>query len=201
MNEGSGINLVISGVGTASGGTYQNVEIKGVGTVNGDIRCVVGRVEGLATIVGSVAAENLSIQGKATIRGDVMGGAVTFEGQVTVSGRCSADRFSGMGGVRIAGLLNADEVNLRLVGPTYIEEIGASVIRVVKEPVPTIFGRFKMLSATVIEGDDVYLENTQANVVRGNDVVLGVGCKIASVEYRTVFKAHETATVGQHSKV
>jgi cytoskeletal protein CcmA (bactofilin family) len=63
------------------------------------------------------------------------------------------------------------------------------------------FGRNKELTADIIEGDDVYLENTQAKVVRGNNIELGPDCEIELVEYKDSFKQDEKADVGTHTKI
>ena len=57
------------------------------------------------------------------------------------------------------------------------------------------------LVADIIEGDDIYLENTHAKVVRGNNITLGPGCEIAFVEYKNDFKQDKEATVGDCSNV
>ncbi|MCL6576409.1 hypothetical protein [Kyrpidia sp.] len=38
-----------------------------------------------------------------------------------------------------------------------------------------------------IEGDDIYLENTRARVVRGTRVQIGPGCQIGLLEYSEDF--------------
>ena len=57
------------------------------------------------------------------------------------------------------------------------------------------------LKAETIEGDDVYLEHTTAQVVRGNTVTIGEGCEIDLVEYRTDFKKTPGASVLKDMKV
>jgi cytoskeletal protein CcmA (bactofilin family) len=194
-------NLMMAGVGKASGGIYQNVNIQGVGTVQGDIECVDCSIEGVATISGNVRAQTISIKGKASAQGDVSGEAVSLEGQVTISGKCDAEKFVGTGAISIAGLLNAGEISIQLYGPSHVGEIGAETIRVEKEPGRSLFGRLKRLSAETIEGDEIYLENTKANVVRGNRVVIGAGCNIELVEYRTEFEQHKSARIGTQKKL
>ncbi len=43
------------------------------------------------------------------------------------------------------------------------------------------------LQTSIVEGDDIYLEHTIAEVVRGNNVTIGPGCEISVVEYHTSF--------------
>lgn len=44
------------------------------------------------------------------------------------------------------------------------------------------------LIADVIEGDRVYLENTEAAVVRGKEVIIGPGCSIGTIEYENKYE-------------
>ena len=57
------------------------------------------------------------------------------------------------------------------------------------------------LTADVIEGDNVYLENTTARVVRGNNITIGQGCKIEMVEYKEDFKTEGKSEVGMDKKI
>ena len=59
----------------------------------------------------------------------------------------------------------------------------------------------KELTADIIEGDDIYLENTHAKVVRGNNITLGSGCEIELVEYKNDFKQDKEAEIGTHRKI
>ena len=56
------------------------------------------------------------------------------------------------------------------------------------------------LAAKVIEGDDIYLENTTADMVRGNKVKIGPGCQIGVVEYRDDFTHDPKATIKTTTK-
>ena len=49
----------------------------------------------------------------------------------------------------------------------------------------------KELTAEVIEGDKVEIEYTQADVVRGNHIKIGPGCKVDLVEYKGEFGQYQ----------
>ena len=59
----------------------------------------------------------------------------------------------------------------------------------------------KILTADIIEGDLIYLENTNAKIVRGNNVTIGTGCKIELVEYKESFKKDEKSIVDKNNKI
>jgi len=54
-----------------------------------------------------------------------------------------------------------------------------------------------MLTAESIEGDRVYLESTQADVVRGREVSIGPSCRIRRVEYSQSLQVDPTAEVAE----
>ena len=191
----------MSGVGKASGGTYQNVNMQGVGKVLGNIECVNCSAEGVSTFSGSIKAQTIQLKGKASIEGDVSCETVNLEGQITISEKCDAEKFVGTGAFTIAGLLNAGEIFIQVYGPSHTGDIGAETIRIEKEAGRSLFSRLKRLSAETVEGDEIYLESTKANVVRGNRIVIGAGCDIDLVEYRTEFERHKSARVGTLKKL
>lgn len=201
MEEEARIDLVISGVSTAPGGIYKNVNIQGVSKVDGDVECVDCTIEGVATIFGGVQGKKIHVKGKAEVQGDILGDVVNLEGQIKIRGKCDAEKFISTGAVTVSGLLNAGDVRIQLYGPSRVREIGAETIRVEKEPGRSIFGRLKTLSVETIEGDEIYLENTKAKVVRGNRVVIGAGCHIELVEYGAQFEQHQRARVETHKRL
>jgi cytoskeletal protein CcmA (bactofilin family) len=59
----------------------------------------------------------------------------------------------------------------------------------------------KILTSNIIEGDLIYLENTNAKIVRGKNVTIGAGCKIELVEYKESFKKDEKSVVDKYNKI
>jgi hypothetical protein len=53
----------------------------------------------------------------------------------------------------------------------------------------------------VIEGDDVYQEDTKAKVVRGNNVMIGQGYEIKLVEYKNHFAGGKGGKVKENKKI
>ncbi|WP_206916353.1 hypothetical protein [Alicyclobacillus suci] len=211
-------NLDVSGVGSASGGVYQNVTIQGVSKIHHDIDCLRCDLEGVAEILGHVRAQVLSVQGKAKIQGDVVANEVVVEGVTRISGgvfaeslsltgvlcvggSCETERFEAHGMFVIEGLLSADEILLRLERSSRVKEIGGAQIRVVRSKGSRFFQRVRRLTAEVIEGDDIYLEYTKANVVRGKRVTLGPGTEVNLLEYSSDFEKIGDAFVERHKKL
>ena len=51
------------------------------------------------------------------------------------------------------------------------------------------------MSAQLIEGDNIVLEYTDADIVRGKNVVIGRGCNINKVEYTNEYKLKDDGKV------
>ncbi|GBC75956.1 hypothetical protein HRbin07_00148 [bacterium HR07] len=82
--------------------------------------------------------------------------------------------------------------------------IGEEVSQAVSEGLGYAFGwsyGSGFLEADTIEGDEIFLENTKARVVRGKKVQIGEGCEIESVEYSESFEVAPGARVKEQRRV
>ena len=224
--EKSIADLKINGSGSSTGGQYTSVVINGNGRIDGDLDCVYLKVNGQCDVNGNVKAESVKVHGNSSIKGNLeadkakihgmadIGGNVSVDkaetyGSISVDGDCNAEFFKIEGIFAIEGLLNAGELELSLYGQSRAREIGGEKITVKRKGKYHFLGLKslimpggnKELTADIIEGDDIYLENTQAKVVRGNNIELGPGCEIELVEYKDSFKQDEKADVGTHTKI
>ena len=57
------------------------------------------------------------------------------------------------------------------------------------------------VEADTIEGDEIFLENTRARMVRGKKVTIGEGCEIEIVEYKDSLEVTEGANVKTRTKI
>lgn len=217
-------DLKINGSGSSSGGKFNKVNVMGEGKIIGDVDCISLKIYGKGELDGNLkAADAVNIKGQTEINGNLEAKKVKVQGEIEVSGElvvdeakitgiisvggdCTAEIFNLQGGFTINGLLNADILKISLYEPCKVHEIGGSEITVKKYSKSISFlnrvtPKNKELTADVIEGDDVYLENTKAKVVRGTNVTIGSGCKIELVEYKDSFKQDERAEVGTNKKI
>lgn len=210
---GGRYNVVsISGSGKIVGDlTCEKFKISGSGKVTGDLSCVRGNISGSGKIEGSVHGGSFTISGSGTVLGNFKGDEFVINGSGKVGGRISGTnvRLLGAatvgqgiegeiidirGSLRTNGMVNGDQVNIEIDGRTEIDEIGATKVSVFK----SIQGRgiltrfiyslfvgkdYGYLFTKSIEADEIYLENTIADVVRGNRIIIGKGCKIKKIEY------------------
>ncbi|HZG75360.1 MAG TPA: hypothetical protein VEZ72_05835 [Paenibacillus sp.] len=206
-------NVKITGTGTASGGDFGSVVITGEAIVQGDLRCERFALRGTCTVEGGLSGKRLRLLGEAAIEGDLTADDLRLTGRIDARGalRCrtlvargqcaaeggvEAERLQARGALSVAGLLNAGHAEIRLHGPSRVRDIGGGTIEVRRGGLSWFAGGgASELVAQTIEGDDVYLEHTRADVVRGKRIELGPGCRVGRVEYAEAFARHKSAEV------
>ncbi|MGG2065500.1 cytoplasmic protein [Bacillus sp. S14(2024)] len=230
-------NLSLNGSGNSSGGVYNNVKIRGEGTILDDIDCDVFKTYGTSEIQGNIKTRQVTVFGETKVRKDLhsenvkvygtleVGGMAdvtrtkvrgTFDigenftgeeidvaGGMNVKGNLEAENFNLNGGCTITGMLNAGKINIVLrYEHSNVEEIGGEKITVRKKSSFFPFSKHGgFLKTRVIEGDDIYLEYTKADVVRGNNVTIGPGCEISVVEYHESYKNAAQSLVKEYKQI
>lgn len=216
----------INGIGKISGGSFNKVQIDGVGEITGDLTChsfhcngkgkVLGHVQaesihinGLCKMLGSIRSRALHIDGNVTVEGGVYADQLDIRGGLSTEAGCEAERFRSQGRLDIRGLLNAESVTIELITKCHIRDIGGEEIVVRKglhnqdvfgKMFSTVFGAPQLVVDTV-EGDTIELECTNAKIVRGNDITIGPDCTIERIEYKGKLEVHERSRVGTHIRI
>lgn len=191
--------------------------VAGSGEIDADV--VAGRVNalGVLEVAGNMKTERLSVMGVCDVGGRVHAERMSVFG-VFEAESVEAGTFLARGAVEIEGLLSGDSVELHLGGSGgHAEEIGGGRIEVWQSS----FGKRNLLVKALtslliinigaagsrtrfrtvsIEGDDVSLENTWAETVRGKRVRIGRRCRIDEVEYEETLVVHRNALVGKQRK-
>ncbi|MGG5461031.1 hypothetical protein [Clostridium sp. B9] len=201
-------NVKIAGAGEVLGTIKaENVSVSGTGEFHGDINSKLVKASGTLECYGSMNVEGLlKVNGSGEIKENLkgkeivvngsceVGGNVSFEKMISrggceIKGDCEGEEFSSLGYISIDGLLAADKISIIPEGNSYIKEIGGEEITIKAEKKTKIMffkisiGSDGVLNCDTIEGDKIYLENTQCKIVRGGDITIGKGCKIEKVEY------------------
>jgi len=213
----SGRKMKITGTGEASGGLYDSIAIVGEAKLHGDIetgrfKCIgqcqlTGalhsgrfRLQGEADVSGDLSAAKMNALGQVHVKGHIRGEEIVIRGMLQAGGGCEAETIQVSGGIVLGGLLNAEKITIQLYGHSTVREIGGGQIQVRRSKWKEIAGLFmsreiQELTADIIEGDEVYLEYTNAKLVRGNRVILGPGCRIETVQYRESLRKNKSAIV------
>ncbi|MED4228204.1 cytoplasmic protein [Neobacillus cucumis] len=181
-----------------------SVKIMGEADVKGNLAAAETLVMGTMIVGRNASLKKIKILGLLEVGEKLSGDVATIKGSISVKGDVEYETFDSSGGFDIKGLLTADKVKIALrFGQSSAEEIGGGQI-IVKRKKNSIlpFGKEEgTLTAKVIEGDDIYLENTTAEVVRGNTVKIGPGCQIGLIEYTTELKNDLSSTIKTKTKV
>lgn len=215
-------DLQINGIGSSAGGHFNSVRINGKGEITGDLECSDLQINGLGHLVGDITAESARISGKSDIKGNIECNDISIDGKLDITGGVNANRienegmlgvtkdvnsdsFHSHGGFKIGGLLNADKIHVVIDTPCSANEIGGEEIDIrsgIRAGLKKLIGSFLLgrtlkpaFTTDTIEGDNIYLENTVAKTVRGNNVKIGSGCQIDVVEYKNSFKKEDNPNI------
>ncbi|AGK52138.1 hypothetical protein [Bacillus sp. 1NLA3E] len=184
-------------------GTAGKFDVYGEVEILGNLVVDEMKIFGTAAVGGTGAIRKTKVWGTLDLGNRFSGEEVDIKGSLSVKGDAEFEIFQSTGAFEISGLLNAGIVKLNpRFGTSNADEIGGEKI-IVKRKLGffPFFTGDGSLEARVIEGDEIFLENTRAEVVRGNRVHIGVGCEIGLVEYKEEFTADANARVKQHRKV
>lgn len=178
-------------------------DVFGESKVRGDLSCVAMKIFGTTEVGGNASIGNAKIFGTLGVGERFSGDEANIKGSLSVKGDTEFETFKSTGSFDINGLLNVGtmEVSLRY-GKSSAKEIGGEKIVVKKKSSFLPFNKGEgELIAHLIEADEIFLENTKADIVRGKRVQIGAGCEIGLVEYTESYKADTSALVKENKKV
>lgn len=189
----------------------KTAEISGSSDINGSLTSEdYVRISGSSDIHGDVTTKRIRISGSSDIKGSLHAEEVELSGSSDIARNCETENFHGRGCFDIGGLLNADLIDIEINGRSSVNEIGGEKIKIryqnrnsmgIKNLIKDIFNVKEYLKTHLIEGDDIYIEGTTADIVRGSSVIIGEGCSIGLVEYKDELKIHEGARVKEQRKI
>jgi len=199
-----------NGTLTVNGDVHaDSLQINGLSTLNGALTTGRARVDGRIKVEDAVTADTFKLHGLCSMASHLSAEHIELDGSVSIGGNCEAETIVANGRFTIGGLLNAGTIKMRLYHGSSARELGGEHIEVRKGERGVwqqLFSAFipsfaPKLTVDLIEGDDIYVEHTEADVIRGNSVKLGPGCRIGRVEYRQSFDRHSDSSVQTHLKV
>lgn len=192
----------ISGATTVAGDAYLGeVDVSGSFKVEGSTEAEHMDISGASKFQGKVEAKKVISKGASKFVSDVNVEDFKSSGSLKIEGDFTGSRFKASGSFKLEGGLKADEILLNPGGDCKILKIiGGDIL--VESGGGGFFSLFKKgtLKVETISGDKIYLENTIADTVKGNDVRIGPGCKIESVKAKDL-KVHESSSVRSKTKI
>lgn len=177
------------------------IEISGASDIKGNVEAEEIKISGASNIKGNVTTKKIRVSGASEIKGSLHAEEIEIRGAIDIKEDCEAETFSASGGFDIGGLLNAGNIEIRVHGKCRVREIGGEKIDVRKDDgsflgkVMSVFSLGEKLITGIIEGDEIYLENTNAKIVRGNNVIIGPNCNIETIEYRNSINVDASSKV------
>ncbi len=169
-------------------------KISGTSRISGDMYALMLRASGSVYVGGSLKCADAEISGSLECTGDV-----------------NSERLSVSGHVDIKGLLNSEYTNIRLGHRIYrnsINSIGGTTVEIERyDDSVSPFSVFhkdrfsKIVVVDCIEGDEIYLENTECPLVVGKNVTVGEGCVIGKVQYSGTYNTKGDADVGAVERI
>ena len=204
----------VSGSCSGTGPLTVMEELHCSGSLRADsyVDCGEVHISGSARVEGNVAGhKEVHISGSLKCR-SLYGGVVSISGGLDTQGDVEADSFQMSGGGEIRGLLNAEEIDIKIDGfprTLKIGNIGGSKILIEPARVMSLLNKLfngnsaakGSVSVDEIEGDEIDLASTTANVVRGSNIILRDGCRIGRVEYSGTLDLEGDAQVGETIKI
>jgi len=230
ISGGTYERISISGAGKVEGDvTAEEIRISGAGKIDGRVEAKEVEASGSIVVTKDLVADEMKVSGSGRIEGharvkelkcsgSLHAGRLSCDyikvsGRLRVTGDVESELFKASGGFEIDGLLSADKVEIDLGGRCQAREIGGGKISVTrggwKDRGLLLDGIVRLfvgagsaeLRTSQIEGDEIVLEETIADVVRGKTIEIGPGCQIGRVEYTESLTVHPSARVGDQAKV
>lgn len=215
--------LKLVGTSASNGGVFGQVKITGECEFRGELDCGKLACTGSVVVRGRLTAAAVKLTGTCGVDADLVSGEIGGTGELKVKGglRSEKVRLNGQlavdkdaelgdavlrGAIVCGGLLSADRLELGLFGPSIVGELGGGRLRVRRSRMGALKNLVSSwgaasLKAGTIEGDQVELQYTEADVVKGGDIVIGPGCKIGRVEYSRELRVDSRAQVGQRVRI
>ncbi len=189
----------------------QRFEAAGSFRCEGDLEVEEGEAAGSFKVAGRIKAKELKLAGAIQAKG-ISGGYLRAGGALAVAENVEVETFRLTGSFEVGGLLSADRVEVELEGRSQAREIGGEKISIragqkslgglISQALGFIFGQSapRELIVETVEGDEVELENTEAQLVRGGKVRIGPGCRIGRVEYTETLEVAPGAVIKEEVK-
>lgn len=196
-------SIKVAGDFDAKGGIeVSKLDIYGDAEIQGFIRAEDASFKGDVRLKSPLHAEEFSVYGEVAAA-KVEAKKIKVYGSVDRAEELVAEELVIKGVVLMDGVINAETAKLRLLGNSKVREIYCTALEILAGDSPYQGVLSGLVSKTttgiirvdLIEGDDIFLENTHADVVRGARVVLGKHTVVRRVEYSEQLKVHETAEV------
>ena len=219
MTSDSGQNIRIVGESTLGEGPYNRISIVGKGHAHDRLGCKELSVQGEINVAGDLTCETAVLRGAMTVGNEctiqdakIMGEAYVENwksntsrvwGRLAVDSQCAAEQMVVRGVLDVKGLFNFDKARILSDHSSHIHEMGGHTLEVRRSKYFFFLPRLRkqaVLKAKSIEVDDIDIDFTHAEIVRGSRIKIGKNCRIGKVEYSESLIVEEGAVVEKQEK-
>jgi len=219
--------MEICGAFTAEDSCEISGDLDVAGSLKTEGSCVIAGhsdINGTLKVEDALTAADVALRGSLHVEHNLRAKNLDVGGTLRTNGNVDAEIFHADGHVEIDGELNAESVELLLRGENLIESIVGGSVRVKKSDDNsylrggahinisldfTAFNRkFKVsngkrphLFSNLIEADEIDLEYTDCQTVRGVNVHIGPECVIDRVEYSGTLTTDANCSIGEKVKI
>ncbi len=200
----------MNGIGTIPKGTYKEVKISGLGTIEGDIICDSLIVEGSLKSKGKIEAKTISVAGNATFLFDVSAKDISVSGRgvftniksetLDSTGTCTVYDTTNTTNIKIEGnytCQNVKATEIRIESRSFfIKNLHASKINIKINGLKLAF--LDKLSNYTIENitcQDIEADLLKCKNLITTNAILHKSCKVEVLKYKGDIKIHKDAKV------
>lgn len=199
-------NMIANGVSTCNGGTYDNIEVKGVINIRNGIICDNFLQEGVCDCTGAVTVKNrASIKGTCKVRGSVDIERLHLYGTLNVNGDLSGETLDIDGAMDVSGEVNAEEIRFQMSHGSSAHSVFGHSIEINRglssRIVSLLRARKHELVCENMEGDIIKIEYCNIRKLSGVNIEIGPQCIIETLEYSGSYMADKTAVIKNIVKV
>ena len=178
------------GIGSVNGGSYDKLHVEGVFTAKGPIKANLVTGEGMVNFY-ALSAESLTLEGVANVKGSLMAGTCTMEGVL------KADRITITENFYADGVVSTDMLKAGTATLIFNSQ------KCSPRPLAKIRSFFSGKDVTdeknakieEIEAGTLVIEDYSVQKITGQDITIGRGCVVDTVQADIRLRIHKTATV------
>ncbi len=193
----------------------ERVKCAGACRIEGNLRAKEVKIAGSMHVEGDAEADTIEFSGGMKIEGNVASKVLKSAGGTKCEGKIIAREkldmggsisalsidtpiFRGKGSIKVDSSVKCETFRLEMDGNSSAGRIEADKIEIIsgnsKGIISRIFGRKGSLKAKKIKGKSISVENTIADMVEGENVNIGPGCRIGVLRASRA-RVHESSRV------
>ena len=192
----------IEGISNFPGGKFEELELDGICTINGEIEADRISIKGIINANGDIISKGaLSCDGMMTLQGSMKASEINIQGVVNMKGaKIQAEKVNCTGVISSDAEVLADEIVVE--GVIRAREIYGENVGISMKTKAYLFGKDRPFAET-IEATNVWLKGVKAKNVSGENVKIGAKCVIENVDCSgelTIDKKAKVKNIVENSK-